>query len=825
MKKLAVIIISLAFLYSSGTAQENTITEKTKEMTEHEGFITYYWDNKDGKIWLKIEDFDSEFLLVNALSTGLGSNDVGLDRGRLGGSKVVKFQRIGPKILLVQPNYSYRALSDNFFERKAVEDAFAQSVIWGFSVAAEENGEVLVDATLFLLRDGHNVIGALKRSNQGTFKLDESRSALYLPRTKNFPLNTEFEVTLTFTGDNAGSFVRSVTPDPSAITIRQHYSFVQLPDAGYKSRDFDPRSGVFGGSYMDYATPISEPIVKRFARRHRLQKKNPAAARSEAVEPIVYYVDPGTPEPVRSALIEGASWWNQAFEAAGYINAFQVKVLPDDADPLDLRYNVINWVHRSTRGWSYGSSVTDPRTGEIIKGHVTLGSLRVRQDYLIAEGLLAPYEDGASISPEMEELALARVRQLSAHEVGHTLGLSHNYISSVNGRASVMDYPHPLVKIDNNGDIDISDAYDTGIGEWDKVAITWGYQDFPEGANEKDELNGILTDAMKQGNIFITDQDARSPGSAHPYSHLWDNGTEAAEELERIMNIRRIALKNFSENNIRTGMPMATLEEVLVPVYLFHRYQIEAASKVVGGANYYYSLRGDGQEIIEIVPGDKQRQALDMLISTILPDELALDERILNLIPPRPPSFNQTPELFQGRTGSTFDPLVAAETAANLTVTMILNAQRAARLVEYNARNNTYPGLSEVIDNLVSSTWKPEYESQYHSEIQRVVATLVLHRLMNLAADKSASTQVRAISSLKIEELKQWLMENLEDSADTGRKSHFFFAVSEINRFQKDPDSFSPSPELRAPAGSPIGMYDNLLEYGCSFDFLPGYYR
>ena len=819
MNIFSTISVCLLMVVTSGFAQVNTIVEKTAGMEAHEGFFTYYWDELEGKIWIEIKEFEKEFLVVNSLPAGLGSNDIGLDRGKLGSSKIVKFQRIGPKVLLVQPNYNYRALSDKASERKAVEDAFAQSVIWGFKVEAEEGGSVLIDATPFLIRDGHGVISTLRRSNQGTYKLDTSRSALYLPRTKNFPLNTEFEVILTFTSENGGNIVRSVTPDASAVTIRQHYSFVQLPGSGFEVRDYDPRSGVSGGRYMDFATPIDQPILKRIARRHRLKKRNPSAARSEAVEPIVYYVDSGTPEPIRSALIEGASWWNQAFEAAGYINAFQVRVLPEDADPMDLRYNVINWVHRSTRGWSYGSSVTDPRTGEIIKGHVSLGSLRVRQDFLIAEGLLSPYGDGERIPPEMEEMALARVRQLSAHEVGHTLGLGHNYIASVNNRASVMDYPHPLIKIDDNGDFDLSDAYDTGIGDWDKIAITWGYQDFPDGTDKKTELNKILTDAMQVGNIFITDQDARSQGSAHPYTHLWDNGADAVQELERTMDIRQKALDNFSENNIRPGAPMSTLEDVLVPIYLLHRYQIEAAAKVLGGANYFYALRGDGQETIAIVPAAKQYEALDMLLKTIDPAVLALDERILNLIPPRPPSYGQTPELFSGRTGSTFDPFTAAETAANMTITMILNSQRAARLIEYNARDNSNPGLGEVIDRLINTTWKSGYGSDYYAAIQRVIETTVLHRLMNLAANRQASTQTRATTSLKIEDLKNWLDSQMSAVLEEKQKSHYFYSISEIDKFQKNPDSYTTSSSIAAPAGSPIGMSGlSMFDYGCSFE-------
>src|SRR6266849_3658580 len=574
------------------TAGDKTtsIAEKTAAMQKIPGYFNIYWDAKAGKLWLEIDKWGTEFLYQSSLPAGIGSNDIGLDRGQLGGTRVVRFERSGPKVLLVQSNLEFRAVSEDADERRAVRDSFAESALWGFTVAAEDGERALVDATDFFLRDAHGVPETLRRTKQGSYHLDASRCALYLPRTKNFPLNTEVEATLTFAGDEPGQFVKQVTPEADAITVREHHSFVQLPGPGYKPRAYDPRSSFFGISYMDYATPISEPIVKRFIARHRLEKKDPKAAMSEPLQPIVYYLDRGAPEPIRSALLEGARWWNQAFEAAGYKNAFRVELMPEGADSMDLRYNVIQWVHRATRGWSYGAGVIDPRTGEIIKGHVTLGSLRVRQDYLIAEALLAPYEKGKPVSPKMREMALARLRQLGAHEVGHTLGLMHNYSASTVNRSSVMDYPPPYVKLPDrvgaggaDGIPDLSAAYATGIGEWDKVSIAFGYQDFAPGTNEEAALNKILLDAYGRGLRYMTDQDARPVGSSSSVAHLWDSGANAIEELNRLMQVRGAALQRFGENNIREGAPLATLEDVLVPLYLVHRYQVEATSKLVGG--------------------------------------------------------------------------------------------------------------------------------------------------------------------------------------------------------------------------------------------------
>ncbi len=783
-----------------------SVEDKTKGLKKYEGYLNYYWDEATGKIWLEIDKLDSEILYVISLPAALGSNDIGLDRGLLGDDRIIKFNRVGRKILMIQPNYAYRAITDDKAEKKAVEQSFAQSILWGFTIEAESNGHTLVDATDFLLRDAMKAGNRIRGMKQGNYSFDKSRSAIYLPQSKNFPQNTELEATITLvnTDGEAGNYVRSVTPSVEAITLRMHHSFVQLPDNNYQPRVFDARSSFINTSYFDYSTPVAEPIEKHFIIRHRLQKKDPTAAKSEAVKPIIYYLDNGVPEPIRSALLEGAQWWNQAFEAAGYINAFQVKILPEDADPMDVRYNVINWVHRSTRGWSYGASVVDPRTGEIIKGQVSLGSLRVRQDYLIAQGLLSPFENGMPADDKMLTMALNRLRQLSAHEVGHTIGLMHNYSASVVNRSSVMDYPPPAMSLNAKGEIDLSNAYALSIGDWDKVSVTWGYQDFPKGTDEKNSLNKILTDAYKKGFQFISDRDARAAGGLHPTAHLWDNGKSPVDELKNLMKVREKALNQFGENNIRSGMPMAMLEDVLVPVYLLHRYQVEAVTKLVGGMYYNYALRDDGQIVTQALSKEEQLKALKAIIETINPSVLVLPERITKLIPPRPAGYDYTRELFKKRTGLAFDALSPAETAADLPLSFLFYSERMNRMVEYQVQNGGL-GLNEMIDALLNATWKAPRQKGMEGLIQLQTEQILLTYLLASSIDDDNSFITKSVIQKSLTDLKTFIESKKKTSVDAGYTGHLLLAIERM----ASPDKAKPTIHAVIPPGAPIGCEEN----------------
>jgi hypothetical protein len=807
MAKQALMLVLFTLIAACGqgtTGGQGDVASQVGAMQHLDGYYDLYWDQGKGRLIVRVDEFNEPFLYQSSMARGVGSNDLGLDRGQLGATRVVEFERSGPKVLLIENNLDYRAQSDNADEQAAVDESFARSVIWGFEALGENDGSVYIDATDFLIRDAHRIAARLAQSNEGTFKADPSRSAIYMPNTKAFPDNSEIEAIVTFTGQATGPWLRTVTPDAESFSVHLHHSFIRLPDDNYEPLVFEPRSGFFGRSFQDYATPVGDSLVGTFASRHRLEKKDPSAAVSEAVEPIIYYVDRGAPEPIRTALLEGAAWWNQAFEAAGYKDAFQVQLLPEDADPMDVRYNIIQWVHRSTRGWSYGGGITDPRTGEIMKGKVTLGSLRVRQDYLIAEGLIAPYDDEEK--PDIPiEMALARIRQLSAHEVGHTLGIQHNMAASTQGRTSVMDYPHPLIQFDDNGNINLDEAYAVGIGEWDKRVIMYGYQDYPDDVDAEAGRDQIMADTIDSGLVYVSDGDSRPISSAHPLGNLWDNGADPITELHKLLQVRAYAMGRMSERNIRPGRPMATLEEVLVPIYLIHRFQLIAVGKLVGGEIYNYALRGDGQEISTPVSADRQREAIAALINTLSPPVLRIPDNVLRLIPPRPPGFPKSRETFPGDTGKIFEQYGAAKSAATLTLEVMLEPSRAARLIASNARQATMPGFSELTDDLLRSTWFGARRSGVDGEIQRLTNNLVLERLMMLAMNDDADAQVRAVALDAVNQLDNWLALGATSEGDAAWRAHYGFARFRIARMKNDPASVEQIEPVTAPPGEPIG--------------------
>lgn len=814
MRALSKIVLLVLCCFSTTLfAEQKTVVFDTfiKDKVAHRGYFSFYHDENNGKVYLEIDKFNEEFIFQGGLPHGIGSNDIGLDRGQLGDTRLVKFERVGNKVFLRQLNSYYRANSDNVLERQAIDEAFASSILWGFDVAviSKDKQKVLIDYTPFLLSDIHNIAAQLKAAEQGSYSIDLSRSGLYEKRTKAFPNNTEFEATVTFKGSDAGDYLRSVTPDANAVTVNLHHSLVKLPDNNYQTRQFHPFSGYWPVEYADYASEIDEPLIKRVIPRHRLVKKHPEAAISEAVEPIIYYLDAGVPEPVRSALLEGAAWWDKAYQAIGYKNAFQVKILPADADPMDVRYNVIQWVHRATRGWSYGSNVVDPRTGEIIKGHVTLGSLRVRQDYLIALGLTSPFKTKDTDTSTMKEMALARIRQLSAHEVGHTLGAIHNFSASANNRASVMDYPHPLITL-KDGEIDLSDAYTTDIGEWDKFVIAYGYSDI-NSTDEMPKLKQLVAQAKAKGLLYMADPDSRSPSSGNNNAHLWDNGANPTEELTRVLQVRAKALANFGINSIPFGTPLSEIEETLVPIYNFHRFQVEATAKLIGGVEYTYELKGDetssknGVQAVQSVSADQQQKALTGVLETLDARLLTLSTDIIKLIPPKAFGYSRNRESFTSKTGITFDPITAAEASATNSLTLLLDAERLARIQQQSAMDNNINDVSDLLAQLVKKTLYQKPEQGLTLLIQQRINQQTVAHLLALWHQGNVVPEVRTEVFKTLSNLKEWLDDNEDSRQYKGLSLQFSMLEKQIEYGLEHGKKVIPATTINLPPGSPIG--------------------
>ena len=824
---LLVLGIFLLSLAAPSNAQKALDFDTLTAESEHQnGFVPLYWHAGEGRLYGEVTRLNAPFIYYPSLSQGVGSNDLGLDRGRLGDTQLVQFERVGPRLLLMALNTRYRASSDNANERRAVSEAFARSVLWGFDIAAEQGGRILIDLTAFAQRDALGLSGLLEESGEGSYTVDSQRSAVNLVRSKAFPDNTEIDALITLVGRPEGKILATVSPDAGAVTVHLHHSFVRLPDDGYTPLPYDPRAGFIDAGeqdlFYDYAAPLGEPVKRGYARRHRLEKKYPDREMSEAIEPIVYYVDSGVPEPIRSALVEGASWWNQAFEAAGYIDGFQVKVLPDGVDPMDVRYNVIQWVHRSTRGWSYGMSVRDPRTQEIIKGHVSLGSLRVRQDYLLAEGLLAPYKAGVDereAAKPLEAFALARIRQLSAHEVGHTIGLEHNFAASADDRASVMDYPHPYVTLTEDNEVDLSDAYAVGIGAWDKQAIRWGYSDFSDDTDAVAARAELMNELLASGLSFVADKHARAgsfesgAGPSHTRGSLWDNGADPVAELNRIMALRRVVLDNFSEAVIRKGQPLAKIEDALVPAYLMHRYQLQAAATVLGGRDFTYALKGDDQTPTTVIDSQRQQAALSALLATLSPEALALSPELVALISPRPPMSGDSRELFPRETGYLFDPVAAAGTASTLTLQVLLDPKRAARLNQLAGVSGGGPNFPTVLDALFKATW---IDVEGGTALKQLIAQQVQRQMVNqlvlMAAESGAASAVQAEAWDALNVINGQVEVKLAEGADAKSsghnnidswRGHYWFIHQQIAAAETSNAGWEEGDSL-VPPGSPI---------------------
>jgi hypothetical protein len=811
--KLVASALLLATLASHVLAQQTapkTFAQHTAGMERRDGFIPFYFDEKGGKLLFEVRRLDRDFLQLTSLATGLGSNDIGLDRGSTGEEAVVRFQRMGPKIFLVRRNLGFRASADSV-QARTVEESFASSVIAAFPILAEENGTLLVDATDFVLQDAIDVRGRLQELQQGSFRLDRNRSAVYLPHTKAFPQNTEVDVMLTFESDAPGKEVVRHTPDARALTLREHLSFVELPDTNFKPRAFDPRVGIFDLTFMDFSQPLNRQPVVRWMQRWRLEKRDPSAAVSEPVKPIVYYLDRGIPEPYRTAFRQGASWWTKAFEAAGFRNAFRVEDLPDTADPMDARYSVIQWVHRSDPGFSVGQTFIDPRTGEIIKALVKMDTYRSITDYNIFAGLVpamdSPAQDWiASLDPKVNgtEFAMARRRQHVAHEIGHTLGLAHNYVSHVYGRASVMDYPGPLVTLRPNGTVDVSSAYAEGTGPYDTLAIKFAYAQYESPEAERAGLLALAREVTRGGVRFLSDRDASA--GVTPEVTRWVNGSDAVKELTRQAAVRAVLLAKFNESVIAPGEPMWMLNERFVPVYLHHRYAIEAATKALGGMEYSFALRGDSQAPTRIVEPERQREALNGLIATIQPKALAVPERLIRQMPPSPNGFGDSRWGFATTpAGIVFDPLAVARSLASFVVDGLLQPDRVERMIVFHARNAASPSADEVIDRLVAAVYTDATATTpYELALRRQARRAVVDALFALAASPQATADAKATADFHLNRLANRLAsQSASDSED--RAANAAVVRDARNWLERRIAPRPPTGVIALPPGTPIG--------------------
>jgi hypothetical protein len=769
-------------------------------MQKRDGFIPLYIDEKQGKLLMELPRDSMTVLMFYGLATGLGSNPIGLDRGANGDNFITRFESNGDKVLVVFENWNYRTSANNPDHARTITESFPPSTAGALPVVAREGGRILVDATDFVMRDWNDVSGTLAQSNEGSYSVARDRSSIYREYTRAFPENTEIDVALTFaTTGRPGNTVAQIVPDGKAFTLRQHISFLKLPDAGFRPRVLDPRMGFFGIRFNDYAQPIQNPLEVRWIAKHRLERVNPADPNSPIKNPLVYYIDRGIPEPVRSATREGAKWWEEAFNAAGLRGGFRVEDLPVGADPLDARYNVVQWENRNERGWSIGGSLGDPRTGEIIKAMARMDSHRARTDYNLYAGLM-----GADAAAADTAFVLARVRQVTAHEIGHTLGIAHNYIASTYERGSVMDYPPPRVRLSPAGDIDISAAYDVGPGEYDVLSLRWGYGIFPP-AVEQDSLRAIVAEGLRKGLLFLSDADARPDYASDPRTNLWDDAANPMEFLRHQMGVRRVAMSRFGLRNIRVGEPVALLQERFVPVYLMHRFAINSLAKTIGGMEYHNAMRGDGQQATRPIPGSVQRRALEALVAAITPSELAIPDTIIALLGPRPFSYGPYVELFGSRTRPTFDELGAARTLAQMVVDGLLQRERAARLVQFSTRTDNPLTLSEVIDRLVGSWSAAGSETRKVAALRRVAQRAVADRLITLAADKEASPEVRALVELKMTSLRN-RARTLSSSGTDLERAHWTSIAGDFTRWLERQELPTPTAPLRAPPGDPFGI-------------------
>ncbi len=656
---------------------------------------------RDGKIVLTLpkpasDGIAARYVYIAQVETGLGSAAVGVDRGAWLMNGIIRFRRIGGKVVAELENQTFVAPGGSAAEQAAVANSFSNATLWVGDIAeTKADGSFTFDFAPFLAMD-HFGFARQLGGDANRYTLDARRSLADPAKVKVFPRNAEFSALLSFTSDKPSAELRNVSPTGPDVAMWVRHSLVALPTEAFAPRT-DPYGFAFSSFKYDYSAPLSAPMLKKMALRHRLERVDPADPTSPVKEPITFYIDPAAPEPVRQALADGVGWWSDAFDAAGLPGAFKVAILPEGADPLDLRYNVVNWVNRATRGWSYGGMMVDPRTGEVLKGSVMLGSLRVRQDILIFQALVGAGLSETGQPNDPVATALARIRQLGAHEVGHALGFSHNFAGSGQDRYSVMDYPAPRVKL-TDGKIDLTDAYGAGTGEWDRFVVRYLYA-----ARTDEEARAMVAEARAQGLRFVGDGDARGFDTANPQGALWDDGGDPVGELDRVMQVRRAALARFDIDAIPGGQDMASLRRAFVPIWLLHRYQSEAAAKALGGVVAPVALAGEDAAVTVVAPGS-QHAALDALVGALSVEALTVPARlqpILSFGPGSDGDYQTDIEVMPTAGGPVFDTLRATEIGAVHILDSLLDAQRLNRVDMQHAADPAIPSANDVVARLL----------------------------------------------------------------------------------------------------------------------------
>lgn len=793
-------------------------------LERHDGFVPFYWDEARGRILLEIPKLNQDLLYFAGAGKGIGSVELGVDRGASYASTVIYFDRAGPRVNVVQRNLKFRALEGNAALQQGMEESFASSILAALPIESEANGKLIVDATPLFIRDTINLEGLLRRQNQGAYKLDPLRSSIYLPKTKSFPKNTEVEVTVTYSADAPGQLVNRVAPDGRALTIRLHHSFVQTPDPGFEPREGDARIGTVGLTFKDYSKPFNTETDTHWVRRFRLQKKDPTAKISEPKQPLVYYLDAGIPEPIRSAMRDGILWWNKSFEAAGYRNAMVVKDPTPDMDPMDIRYNFVFWVNRDERGFSVGGSFSDPRTGEILAARARMDSARIRtignywKSYnpgLDGEAGEGPYLARlnyflfAAKSKGVSEEALVTLRQalVTAHEVGHTLGFPHAWNSSMNNRASVMEYPSPRVKLTADGKVDLSDAFQKQIGDFDTYMVRYAYTEFPK-AREQSSLEAITNEMRAKGFIFTPASD--------PRWNRYDDGSNAADYLRETIAQRKVLLAGYGPSVLAPGEDLSHLRgEGLWMTYLHHRWAIDSSTRYIGGMYHNYVRKGDTMPATEIVPAAFQRQILDLLTSALQPAQLAIPESLLRQLTTDPNGAGgefgggvgstTRPEEFNVSTGYAFDHLSAARTLSDMVVSQILQPETANRLISFADRQQNALTLPEVVTKLLDATWTAPSTGSTPMEhsLQRVARQVVLDDLMILGANPKTGPEARAVVLEQLTKMKGKLAAMHHE--DATNEAVLRQSERDLTRYLLNPTANAPkSAALPQPAGAPL---------------------